>query len=154
MGECLVALNQPEQATQAFAQAYYWLGRNSWYVARRPERLQELRRLGQVCGVPLYEVTDSYLTEKGLTLLPGFAVRDPRPEIKLMTPGHSLLELRRPDGTIQKTNLVTFGISVKQEGEDLIIHGRIEDQLLHLTIPAEVGEVPDGTQLWLMDKQE
>lgn len=154
MGECLVALNQPEPAISAFAQAYYWLERNSWYVARRPERLQELRRLGQVTGIPLYVVTDSYPTEKGLTLLPGIPLRDPRPEVKLMTPNHSLLELRLPDGNVQEAVLVTFGISVTREGDDLILHGRVEDQLLHLTVPAEVGEIPAGTQVWLMDKKK
>lgn len=154
IGECLVALNRPEEATQAFAQAYYWLERNNWYLARRPERLKELRQLGQVTGIPLYVVTDSYPTEKGLTLLPGILLRDPRPEVKLMTPNHSLLELRLPDGAVKEAVLVTFGISVTKEGDNLILHGRVEDQLLHLTVPAEVGEIPAGTQVWLMDKKK
>jgi len=48
LGECYLALQQPTQATQAFAQAYTLLSQDSWLVANEDERLARLKMLGQV----------------------------------------------------------------------------------------------------------
>ena len=48
LGECYLALQQPTQATQAFAQAYTLLSQDSWLVTNESERLARLKMLGQV----------------------------------------------------------------------------------------------------------
>ena len=46
LGECLLALEHPEEAQPYFAQAYAKLSGDAWLVAREPARLERLKRLG------------------------------------------------------------------------------------------------------------
>jgi tetratricopeptide (TPR) repeat protein len=46
LGECLLALNRPEEAQPYFAQAYKHLAQDKWLQAHEPERLSRLQQLG------------------------------------------------------------------------------------------------------------
>jgi tetratricopeptide (TPR) repeat protein len=46
LGECLLALERPEEAQTYFAQAYAKLSQDTWLLAHEPARLQRLKRLG------------------------------------------------------------------------------------------------------------
>ncbi|MBK8026425.1 MAG: tetratricopeptide repeat protein [Chloroflexi bacterium] len=48
LGECLLALGQPEAARPHFADAYTALSQDSWLVANEPDRLARLKELGGV----------------------------------------------------------------------------------------------------------
>jgi hypothetical protein len=48
LGECLLALSQPEQARPYFAYAYEELSRDTWLVEQEPARMQRLQALGHV----------------------------------------------------------------------------------------------------------
>ena len=50
LGECLLALNRPEEARPSFAQAYAKLSQDAWLVATEPARLERLKRLGEERG--------------------------------------------------------------------------------------------------------
>lgn len=47
MGECYLALNQPEQARPYFGKAYTLLVQDAWLVQREPDRVQRLYQLWQ-----------------------------------------------------------------------------------------------------------
>lgn len=47
LGECYLALQQPDQAAPYFAQAYTLLSQDTWLVANESERLARLQMLGQ-----------------------------------------------------------------------------------------------------------
>ena len=46
LGECLLALDKPDEARPYFAQAYAELSQDSWLVRNEPERLARLKELG------------------------------------------------------------------------------------------------------------
>jgi tetratricopeptide (TPR) repeat protein len=46
IGECLLALDRPEEARAPFARAYAVLSQDPWLTADEPERLQRLKELG------------------------------------------------------------------------------------------------------------
>ena len=48
IGECLLALNRPEEAQSYFAEAYTLLSQDSWLAAQEPQRLERLRQLGEI----------------------------------------------------------------------------------------------------------
>lgn len=50
LGECLLALERPEEARPYFAQAYAKLSQDSWLVASEPARLERLKQLGEEAG--------------------------------------------------------------------------------------------------------
>ena len=50
LGECLLALERPEEARPYFAQAYEKLSQDVWLVAQEPARLERLKRLGEEPG--------------------------------------------------------------------------------------------------------
>jgi hypothetical protein len=95
---------------------------------------------------------DAYST--GLRLSPGIRLSQTkdRPAIAKMMQGAEL-ELRRPDGTNQRTVLVTYGVSVWR-GDDgaLYMHGDPAEPEIKLTISADVcsEQVPAGTEVWLL----
>jgi tetratricopeptide (TPR) repeat protein len=47
LGECLLALNRPEEARPYFAQAYVKLAQDAWLMATEPTRIERLKRLGE-----------------------------------------------------------------------------------------------------------
>lgn len=47
LGECLLLLEQPEEARPYFAKAYAQLSQDGWLVANEPERLDRLKTLGE-----------------------------------------------------------------------------------------------------------
>jgi len=47
LGECLLALNRPEEARDYFAQAYPILAADPWFQANEAERLRRIRQLGE-----------------------------------------------------------------------------------------------------------
>ena len=48
IGECLLGLNQLDEARPYFATAYLILSKDEWLVEKEPERLQRLKKLGNV----------------------------------------------------------------------------------------------------------
>lgn len=46
IGECLLALNRPDEARPYFAKAYDKLSKDEWLVEQEPDRLKRLRELG------------------------------------------------------------------------------------------------------------
>jgi tetratricopeptide (TPR) repeat protein len=48
IGECLLLLNQQEESRQYFNRAYQLLSQDPWLVANEPERLERLKKLGDV----------------------------------------------------------------------------------------------------------
>ena len=50
LGECLLALERPEEARPYFAQAYMKLSQDIWLVAQEPARLERLKHLGEEPG--------------------------------------------------------------------------------------------------------
>jgi tetratricopeptide (TPR) repeat protein len=48
IGECLLALNEPQDAQSYFAEAYKLLSQDIWLAEREPQRLERLRQLGKV----------------------------------------------------------------------------------------------------------
>jgi tetratricopeptide (TPR) repeat protein len=48
IGECLLALNRPDEAQSYFAEAYKLLSRDIWLAGGEPKRLERLRQLGKV----------------------------------------------------------------------------------------------------------
>lgn len=48
LGECLLALGQPEQARPHFARAHAELARDAWLAEHEPARIERLRELGRV----------------------------------------------------------------------------------------------------------
>jgi tetratricopeptide (TPR) repeat protein len=50
LGECLLALERPEEARPYFAQAYVKLSQDPWLVATEPARLERLKRLAERSG--------------------------------------------------------------------------------------------------------
>lgn len=47
LGECLLALDRPDEARPYFAQAYAKLSQDAWLMATEPARLERLKRLGE-----------------------------------------------------------------------------------------------------------
>ena len=47
IGECLLALNRPEQARPYFSKAHKILAQDAWLAEQEPERLARLQKLGQ-----------------------------------------------------------------------------------------------------------
>ena len=47
LGECLLALNRPDEARPYFAQAYAKLSQDAWLMATEPARLERIKRLGK-----------------------------------------------------------------------------------------------------------
>jgi tetratricopeptide (TPR) repeat protein len=47
LGECLLALDCPDEARPYFAQAYAKLSQDAWLMATEPARLERLKRLGE-----------------------------------------------------------------------------------------------------------
>lgn len=47
LGECLLALDRPDEARPYFAQAYAKLSQDAWLLATEPARLERLKRLGE-----------------------------------------------------------------------------------------------------------
>jgi tetratricopeptide (TPR) repeat protein len=47
LGECLLALDRPEEARPYFAQAYAKLSQDAWLMATEPARIERLKRLGE-----------------------------------------------------------------------------------------------------------
>jgi tetratricopeptide (TPR) repeat protein len=50
LGECLLALERPEEARPYFAQAYEKLSQDVWLAAQTPARLERLKHLGEEPG--------------------------------------------------------------------------------------------------------
>jgi tetratricopeptide (TPR) repeat protein len=48
IGECLLALNRPDDAQSYFAEAYKLLSQDTWLAEGEPKRLERLRQLGKV----------------------------------------------------------------------------------------------------------
>lgn len=48
LGECLLALGQPEQARPYFARAHEELSQDTWLVEKEPARMLRLQTLGHV----------------------------------------------------------------------------------------------------------
>ena len=48
IGECLLLLSRESEAAPYFAQAFGVLSKDEWIVADEPERLERLKRLGNV----------------------------------------------------------------------------------------------------------
>jgi len=46
MGECLLALNRPEEARASFARAYELLSKDEWFAKEETERLGRMKRMG------------------------------------------------------------------------------------------------------------
>ena len=91
----------------------------------------------------------------GLRLRPGIRPSEgtDRPAIKRMRQGSSL-ELRLPNGTKRSTSLPTYGISVqKDEDGNLLLHDDPRDPEVCLILPGETDskDVPEGTEVWLLD---
>ena len=51
LGECLLALDRPEEARPYFAQAYAKLSQDAWLMATEPARIERLKRLGEGEGL-------------------------------------------------------------------------------------------------------
>ena len=47
IGECLLALNRPEEARPYFSQAYEILAQDIWLAEQEPERLARMKELGE-----------------------------------------------------------------------------------------------------------
>jgi hypothetical protein len=92
---------------------------------------------------------------QGLRLSPGIRLSQTkdRPAIGSMMQG-AKLELRRPDGRIRATSLLTYGVSV-QRGADgaLYMQDDPADAEIKLTLPADLSaeDVPVGTEVWLVE---
>lgn len=66
IGECLLALDQPDAARPYFARAYQVLSQDEWLIAREPERIERLRTLALRSPVSrdlVGEATDAELVE-------------------------------------------------------------------------------------------
>jgi len=50
LGECLLALERPEEAQPYFAQAYAKLSQNIWLMVQEPARLERIKHLGEESG--------------------------------------------------------------------------------------------------------
>jgi tetratricopeptide (TPR) repeat protein len=48
LGECLLALNRPDESKQYFAQAYAALSKDAWLAANEPARVQRLHDLAHI----------------------------------------------------------------------------------------------------------
>ena len=46
LGECLLALNRPEEARTSFARAYELLSKDEWFAKEEGERLGRMKRIG------------------------------------------------------------------------------------------------------------
>src|SRR5262245_42820658 len=92
----------------------------------------------------------------GVRLRPGIppeAFRE-RPGLTAMSQG-APFELRRSDGSVTPTRLVSYGVEV-QEGEDghLYLDGPPELQPIYLTVSGDVGDadLSPGTEVWYLDE--
>jgi hypothetical protein len=91
---------------------------------------------------------------QGLRLSPGIRLSQTkdRPAIGTMMQG-APLELRRPDGSVISTTLVTYGVSVWR-GDDgaMYMHDDPADAEIKLNLPADLSldEIPVGTEVWLI----
>jgi hypothetical protein len=92
--------------------------------------------------------------EMGVGLRPGLPMEafDERPALKTMMQG-AIFELRRPDGAVKRTRLLTYGIAVHAFEGSLYVAGAPEAQPLLLTFPNDLldADVPPGTEVWYMD---
>lgn len=99
----------------------------------------------------LVKVTSAEEAAEGVRLSPGLfrADSESRPGIKSMKQGDAI-ELRRPDGSVVKTRLITYGVSVwKQPDGSFLLYGDPQDPEIKLTIHASIDDVPPGTEVWL-----
>ena len=76
-----------------------------------------------------------------------------QPTIASMAQG-ARLELRRPDGSVSRTTLLTYGVSAWR-GDDgaLYLDGDPADAEIMLTLPADLppNAIPVGAEVWLID---
>jgi hypothetical protein len=93
---------------------------------------------------------------QGLRLSPGIRPSESRERkgIGQMMQG-ATLELRRPDGSKARTELINYGVSVTT-GEDgwVYMQDNPADPEIRLTISGDLtdDEVPAGTELWLVNE--
>jgi hypothetical protein len=101
----------------------------------------------------LFRVETIERTGLGIRLTPGlrFSQAASIPEMQTMQQG-SPLELRKPDGTLLATQLVTYGIAARQEGELLYAEGDPQEPEVFLFLPLELADdsLPRGTEVWLV----
>ncbi|HET9767323.1 MAG TPA: hypothetical protein VFS60_10775 [Thermoanaerobaculia bacterium] len=95
-------------------------------------------------------------TGLGIRLTPGvrFSQAANIPELQTMQQG-SPLELRKPDGTLVATQLVTYGIAARQEGELLYSEGDANEPEVFLFLPPDLADdaLPRGTEVWLVSHE-
>ncbi len=101
----------------------------------------------------LLKVTTVEQLDNGLRLSPGIRPSEmqDRPGIGSMTQG-SPLELRRPDGTVLETTLITFGVPVMRRDDGTIYTtDDPSDPEIKLTISSDLDpdDVSEGTGVWL-----
>jgi hypothetical protein len=93
----------------------------------------------------------------GIRLGPGIRLSETRdrPAVGRMTQGDKL-ELRQTDGTITRTSLVTYGVSVNEKEGSLYLDGDPADPEIRLTLPGELttSQVAVGTEVWLVEEGE
>ena len=91
----------------------------------------------------------------GIRLGPGIRLSEAadRPAVGRMIQGDKL-ELRRIDGTITRTSLVTYGISVNEKDGWLYLYDDPADPEICLTVPGDLttSEVAAGTEVWLVEE--
>ena len=106
-------------------------------------------------GTYLITVETAERDNLGIKLGPGIRLSDARdrPAIGRMTQGDKL-ELRRIDGTITRTSLVTYGISVHEKDGSFYLQDDLADPEIRLTIPGDLttAEVTPGTEVWLLEE--
>lgn len=91
----------------------------------------------------------------GIKLGPGIRLSETRdrPAIAKMIQGDKL-ELRQTDGTITRTSLVTYGISVIEKDGAYYLYDDPADPEIRLTVPGDLttSEVAVGTEVWLVEE--
>jgi hypothetical protein len=90
----------------------------------------------------------------GIKLGPGIRLSETRDSAAVGQMGQGdKLELRQTDGTITKTTLVTYGISVSEKDGSLYLSDDPADPELRLTVPGDLTTtaVAAGTEVWLIE---
>jgi len=99
-------------------------------------------------------VQSSSRDQHGSRIAPGIRLSQAqdRPAIGQMMMQGSQLELHHPDGRVIHTTLLTYGVSVREEGGYLYFAGDPADPEIELTLPGDVAasDVVAGTEIWLV----
>ncbi len=99
----------------------------------------------------VHAITGLSRTPKGVALFPGvryFSERVTRPGLRHLVAG-SPLEVRLAGGGTVATVAVHVGVA---RGADRVACGAsMEDPVVLVTVPADIGPLPVGSELWLLD---